>query len=248
MELGLNGKRALVTGASSGLGFATAAALLAEGASVALVSRSGARLATATTGLGGRHVEVPADLSKPDEIDPMIDEAEAQLEGPIDILVANAGGPPPGTFASTDLDAYPDAIQLNMLSTIAMCKRIIPSMQERQWGRVIAITSVSVREPIAQLILSNTARAGLTAFLKTTAREVAGDGVTVNTVQPGLHLTDRLSGLYDDLSGVADTIPAKKIGDPDDFGAIVTFLCSQKAQFVTGASLPVDGGALHGLQ
>ena len=130
-----------------------------------------------------------------------------------------------------------------------MCKATVPAMQAQGWGRVVAITSISVREPIAQLILSNTARAGVTGFLKTLAREVAGDGVTVNSLQPGLHATDRLHSVYgDDLAPLAAGVPANMIGDPADFGRLAAFLCSDSAKFVTGAAIPVDGGAAHGLQ
>lgn len=248
MDLAIRGKKALVTGASSGLGLATAAALQAEGADVVLVSRSADKLEAAANSLPSYPKILTADLSDPDAINPMITAAEEALGGGIDILIANAGGPQPGTFASIDLDAYPAALQLNLLSTVAMCKRLIPDMQERGWGRVVAITSTSVREPMAQIILSNTARAGLTAFLKTTAREVAGDGVTVNTVQPGMHRTDRLTSIYPDLEQLAQSVPSGTIGDPDDFGSVVTFLCSDQAKYITGASVPVDGGASHGLQ
>jgi 3-oxoacyl-[acyl-carrier protein] reductase len=129
-----------------------------------------------------------------------------------------------------------------------MCQAAVPAMQERRWGRVVAITSVSVRQPIGTLILSNTARAGATGFLKTLALEVAKDGVTVNSVQPGLHATDRLLSLYGDPEAVAQGIPAKRLGDPDDFGRIVAMLCSEHAKFVTGAHLNVDGGTYGGLQ
>ncbi len=191
---------------------------------------------------------VAADVSVADDVARLCDEAEALL-GPIDIVVPNAGGPPPGTFASTDVDAYPDALSLNLLSTVWLCKRLIPGMQERRWGRVVAITSISVREPIDMLILSNTARAGLTGFLKTTAREVAADGVTVNSVQPGLHLTARLgAAIGDDPSALAATVPTNTLGDPDDFGRVAAFLCSDSAKFITGAAIPVDGGSAHGLQ
>ena len=122
-------------------------------------------------------------------------------------------------------------------------------MRERGWGRVVAITSISVREPIDRLILSNTARAGLTGFLKTLAREVAADGVTVNSLQPGLHATARLQSVYgDDLASVAAGIPTGTLGDPADFARLAAFLCSDSARFVTGAAIPVDGGATHGLQ
>ena len=247
MELGLRGRRALVTGASSGLGLACAQALAAEGATVVVSSRSADRLAAAAATMAGA-TPIVADVAAAGAVEQLVADAVSVLGG-IDILVANAGGPPPGDFASTDLDQYEPALRLNLLSTVAMCKATVPAMQHQGWGRVVAITSISVREPIGQLILSNTARAGLTGFLKTLAREVAGDGVTVNSLQPGLHATDRLHSLYgDDLSGVAAGIPAGVVGDPGDFGRIATFLCSDSARFITGAAIPVDGGAAHGLQ
>jgi 3-oxoacyl-[acyl-carrier protein] reductase len=248
MDLALSGRRALVTGASSGLGLACAQALAAEGAHVAIVSRSAERLAEAATSIVGDVTQIVADVAEIDGVAGMVAAAEKALGG-IDILVANAGGPPPGDFASTDLAAYGPALALNLLSTVAMCKSTVPAMQTQGWGRVVAITSISVREPIDQLILSNTARAGVTGFLKTLAREVAGDGVTVNSLQPGLHATNRLHAVYgEDLTPLADTVPAKMIGDPDDFGRLAAFLCSNSAKFVTGAAIPVDGGAAHGLQ
>lgn len=160
----------------------------------------------------------------------------------MDILVANAGGPPAGNFAQTSVDAYPAALDLNLLSVVAMCKAAVPAMQEQGWGRIVAITSLSVRQPMAQLILSNTARAGATAFLKTLAREVAGDGITVNSAQPGLHLTDRVHEIY------SDGLPDRPMGDPADFGQVVAFLCSEPARFTTGVQLHVDGGDYTGLQ
>jgi 3-oxoacyl-[acyl-carrier protein] reductase len=247
MDLGLHGRRALVTGASSGLGLGTARALVAAGASVVLVARSQERLNEAAASLDGDVHTLVADVSDTTHVADMVAQAEAMLGG-IDILIANAGGPPAGTFETTDLDAYLPALQLNLLSSVAMCKAAVPAMCERGWGRVVAITSVSVRQPIPHLILSNTARAGLTGFLKTLALEVASKGVTVNSVQPGLHRTDRLVGLYDNPDSVAQSVPAKKLGDPDDFGRVTAFLCSESAQFITGAAIPVDGGAYSGLQ
>ena len=190
---------------------------------------------------------VVADVSDTDQVAHVVAESE-RLMGGIDILIANAGGPPGGDFAHTDLDAYLPALQLNLLSTVALCKAVVPAMCERGWGRVVAITSVSVRQPIPNLILSNTARAGLTGFLKTLAREVAAKGVTVNSLQPGLHATDRLVGLYQNPADMAATVPAQKLGDPADFGRLAAMLCSDAAQFVTGAAIPVDGGAYAGLQ
>ena len=213
-----------------------------------MCGRDKGRIEEAAAEIGPGATALVADVSTPAGATAFVDDAVAAL-GSIDILVTNAGGPPPGTFRSTAVDAYPDALNLNLLSVVAMCKTAVPPMQRRGWGRVVAITSISVRQPIGTLILSNTARAGATAFLKTLATEVAGDGVTVNSVQPGLHATNRLLQLHGgDPSGAAAGIPAGTIGDPDDFGAIVAFLCSEQAKFVTGVSLQVDGGSYAGLQ
>jgi 3-oxoacyl-[acyl-carrier protein] reductase len=247
MDLGLTGRTAAVAGASSGLGFASAQALAAEGVRVAICGRDRERLEAAAARIDGA-VPLVADVSTVAGATVFV-EAAIDALGQVDILVPNAGGPPPGTFASTPLDAYAPAIELNLLSTVAMCHAAVPAMCERGWGRVVAITSVAVRQPIGSLILSNTARAGVTGFLKTLALEVAGRGVTVNSVQPGLHLTERARALYrGDTSAAAAGIPTGALGDPDGFGAVVTFLCSDHARFVVGAALPVDGGTYQGLQ
>lgn len=247
MDLGIAGRTAAVAGASSGLGFASARALAAEGVKVAICGRDRERIEAAAARIDGA-VPLVADVSTVEGATGFV-EAATEALGRVDILVPNAGGPPAGTFASTPLDAYAPALELNLLSTVAMCEAAVPAMCERGWGRVVAITSVSVRQPIAQLILSNTARAGVTGFLKTLALEVASKGVTVNSVQPGLHATDRLTSLYGgDTSAAARGVPAGEVGDPDDFGAVVTFLCSEHARFVVGAAVPVDGGTYQGLQ
>jgi 3-oxoacyl-[acyl-carrier protein] reductase len=170
-----------------------------------------------------------------------------EMLGGIDILVANGGGPTPGNFESTPVEAYPDALEANLLSIVAMCKMVAPPMRAQGWGRIVAITSSSVRQPVAELILSNVARAGATAFLKTLAREIAGDGVTVNSVQPGMHLTDRIRQLHANPEAIGSSIPANRLGDPGDFGSAVAFLCSQQANFITGVGLQIDGGAYAGL-
>jgi len=248
MDLGLAGRRALVTGASSGLGLSSAAALAAEGVRVVMVARDADRLRRAAASVEGDVHVLPGDVSDISGVGELVATA-AQMLGGLDILVANAGGPPAGTFASTELDAYLPALELNLLSTVAMCTAAVPLMRDGGWGRIVAITSISVREPIGNLILSNTARAGLTGFLKTLSREVAGDGITVNSLQPGLHRTPRLVDLHGDaVDDLGAMIPAGVVGDPDDFGAIAAFLCSDAARFVTGAAIPVDGGAAHGLQ
>lgn len=249
MDLGLEGKNALVTGASSGLGLATARALAAEGVRVMLVARSADKLAAAAETISPANAVTTfiADVSDPSAVANMVDQAQSRM-GSVDILIANAGGPPPGNFASTPFAAYQEALNLNLLSTVAMCQAVVPLMKERQWGRIVAITSSSVREPIDRLILSNTARAGVTGFLKTLAREVAPDGITVNSLQPGLHLTDRLSAIYSDSEALANSVPTGHLGDPDDFGRVAAFICSVHAKFITGSAIPLDGGALHGLQ
>jgi 3-oxoacyl-[acyl-carrier protein] reductase len=230
-----------VAAASAGLGFESARSLAAEGVRVAICGRDRARLDEAAARIGADAVALDCDVSTPDGATGFI-EAATQSLGGIDILVTNAGGPPGGNFAQTPVAAYPDALDLNLMSVVAMCKAAVPAMQDRGWGRVVAITSLSVRQPMAQLILSNTARAGATAFLKTLAREVAADGVTVNSAQPGLHLTDRLKEIY------ADGLPDRPLGDPADFGQAVAFLCSEQARFITGAQLNIDGGDYAGLQ
>ena len=247
MDLGIAGRRAAVAGASGGLGRASARALAAAGAHVAICGRDRARIDAAAAEIGHGCVPLVCDVSTADGGQAFVEAAIAELGG-IDILVPNAGGPPPGNFESTPVDLYGTALDLNLLSIVGMCKAAIPAMQQRKWGRVVAITSVSVRQPVAGLILSNTARAGVTGFLKTVAREVAIDGVTVNTVQPGIHATDRMTALYGGTPDAAQLgIPAGIVGDPEDFGQVVAFLCSEQAKFVTGAHLQVDGGAYGGL-
>ena len=247
MDLGIAGKRAAVAAASAGLGFGAAAALAAEGVQVVICGRDDARLRDAAERIGHGCVPLVVDVSTAEGGAAFVGAAGDAL-GQIDILVTNAGGPPPGDFASTDVDAYPAALDLNLMSIVGMCKAAVPDMQARGWGRVVAITSFSVRQPVPNLILSNTARAGATGFLKTLAREVAGDGVTVNSVQPGVHATDRIAQIYGgDLAALAKGIPAGFVGDAGDFGQVVAFLCSEHARFVTGVHLPVDGGAVAGL-
>ena len=159
----------------------------------------------------------------------------------------NAGGPPAGDFAHTTVDQYLEAFELNCRGAIAMCYAAVPEMRERNWGRVVAITSIAVRQPIPNLILSNTARAGLTGFLRTLAREIAADGVTVNSLLPGLHATAWVTQLHGSPDALAAGIPAGMLGDPDDFGRVGAFLCSETARYVTGTAIQVDGGAYGAL-
>lgn len=250
MDLGIEGRRAVVAASSAGLGLAAARALAREGVRVAISGRDVDRLAAAERALrdgGADVVAVRADLSTAEGAAAMVDEAVDRLGG-VDILVPNAGGPPAGTFATTTLDAYRAALDLNLLSTVAMCQQAVPAMAAAGWGRVVAITSIGARQPIGRLAASSTARAGVTGFLKVLATEVAADGVTVNSVQPGVHETDRLGHLTaGDLAGLVADVPVGHLGDPADFGSVVAFLCSEHARFVTGVGLPVDGGASRSL-
>lgn len=246
MDLGLTGKRAVVTGASAGLGLGCAQALAAEGARVVIASRSAERIAAATRTVEGA-IGLVGDVGT---IDGAVDLVTRGIEalGGIDILIANAGGPPPGGFETTELGAYEAALRLNLLSTVAMVNTAVPPMKEQRWGRIVAITSLSVRQPMTNLILSNTARAGVTGFLKTVATEAGPHGITVNSMQPGLHATERLVGLGTDVEAAAASVPTRSVGRPEDFGKVAAFLCSDAARFITGTALAVDGGAFGGLQ
>lgn len=247
MDLGIAGKRALVAAGTAGLGLATVDALLDAGARVVVCGRDPDRLADVVRTRTGELVPLVADVSTVAGATEFVARGIDALGG-IDILVTNAGGPPPGTFTTTDVEAYPPALELNLLSVVAMCKAAVPAMVAQGWGRVVAITSVTVRQPIEFLILSNTARAGATGFLKSLALEVAEHGVTVNSIQPGYHATDRLSTLPQDrLDGILGDIPAGRLGDSRAFGDVAAFLCSESAGFITGAAIPVDGGSYRGL-
>lgn len=238
--------------ATSGLGFESARALLAEGAHVVICGRDRDRLDAALERLADQSGDqaggsgrarlhgVVADVTGARGGADFVT-AAADVLGGVDILVTNAGGPRAGNFASVDASDYAAAIELNLMSVVGMCTAAVPAMRRAGWGRIVAITSVAVRQPAPNLILSNTARSGATAMLKTLASEVAEDGVTVNSVQPGLHRTPRLVELYGGEPG------SIRLGDPADFGAVVAFLCSEQARFVNGAHLQVDGGAYAGL-
>ncbi|MDE0846360.1 MAG: 3-oxoacyl-[acyl-carrier protein] reductase [Candidatus Poriferisodalaceae bacterium] len=246
MDLGINGRTAAVAAGSAGLGLGAAKALAKEGVRVAICGRDKTRLAEAASQIDGDVITIVSDMSDPQNASSFIQAATEQL-GVIDILVTNAGGPPPGTFASTEIDNYQQAFDMNCKAMIELCRAAIPSMRERGWGRVCAITSVGVKQPIDFLIASSVARAGLTSFLKITAREIAADGVTVNSAQPGTHWTDRVAKIVPDRESAAKNIPARITGSSDDFGAAVAFLCSEQAKFITGTGLLVDGGQASGL-
>lgn len=239
MDLGLAGKVALVTAASKGLGRATAAALAAEGARVVICARGDEGLSEAAAGIDGEVLGLRADVSLPQVPAELVD-ATLGAFGRLDILVANAGGPPPGRALDVTDDQLVAALDTNLLASIRLARAAVPHMQSSGWGRIVFIASSSVRQPIPDLALSNVARTGLWAWAKTAAQDLRGDGITVNLACPGLHLTDRVKELGHGGDGA-------RLGDPADFGKVVTFLCSEPANFVSGVALGVDGASVAGL-
>ncbi len=239
MDLGIDGRAALVVGASRGLGRATAEALVAEGARVMLCARHEATLADVArvlTAQGGHVETVAADISEPSAPASVV-AATADAFGSVDIVVANAGGPPPGRALEVDDDALRAALEANFLSAVRLVRAALPSMRANTWGRICCIASYSVVQPVPTLALSNSARVGLWAWAKTAAQDLAAErsGITLNLVCPGPHATDRMR----ELGGSGSWV----MGDPVDFGKVVTFLCSEPAGFVNGEAVVVDGGA-----
>jgi 3-oxoacyl-[acyl-carrier protein] reductase len=236
VDLGIAGKVALVTGASRGLGRGAARALAEEGCLVAICARDPERLAATAAELPGEVLPVAGDVADPDTARRLVD-ATVERFGGLDILVANAGGPPPARALEVEADALHTAIDANLLGSIRLVQAAIPLMHARGWGRIVCIASSTVKQPIPMLAYSNTARAGLWAWAKTAAQDLIADGITLNLLCPGLHETDRVRELG--MSG--------RMGDPNDFGRIVAFLSSAHAGFVSGAALQVDGAGTLGL-
>lgn len=262
MDLGIHGKIALVAAASRGLGRGCARQLAAAQCRVAICGRDGAAARQAAKELstltGSQVVGFGADMRREEDIQRLMTDVRQTLGDP-QILVTNAGGPPPGTFATTPLETYEPALQLNLMSAVHLIHAAVPAMKAQKWGRIIAITSISVKQPIGNLLLSNMARAGLTGFLKTIATELAPFGITVNGLLPGTHRTSRIDQLANDLAGrqnrsveevlqeMVATIPCGSMGDPDDFGAAAAFLAGEQAKYITGQNLLIDGGRYGGL-
>lgn len=251
MDLGLEGRKALVTAASKGLGRACAEALAAEGARVFISSRDPAAIEAT-----GKAIKAAgwaaADVSK--DVEGLVEQARAKLGG-LDILVVNAGGPPPGTFESTPLENWEVAFRLTLMSAVRLVKAALPDLKKSGQGRIVFITSVSVRQPIGNLTLSNSLRGGVTGLAKTLSRELAPNSITVNCLAPDAILTDRMRQLAaaaggdveEELKRRAAATPMKRFGDPAEFGAACAFLCSAHAGYITGQTIGVDGGSLLGV-
>jgi 3-oxoacyl-[acyl-carrier protein] reductase len=262
MDFGLRNRVAIVAAASSGLGFAAARELAREGVRVFLCSRDEKRAQGAAERIsnetGAEVLGIRADVTSDEDAARFVRLAEERA-GRVDILVTNAGGSPASSFAETSLEMYRKAFELNALSAIRLAQLVVPSMRERRWGRIINITSISVKQPINGLLLSNTIRAGLTGWAKTLSTEIAADGVTVNSVAPGYTLTehqDELAKVRGRASGKtkeemiemwAAEIPMRRLASAEEIAAAVAFLASERASYITGVTLQVDGGWVRGL-
>lgn len=256
MDLGISGKRALVCASSQGLGKGCALALAQAGVSLVLNARRADILEQTAQEIRSKYavevVTVASDVTTEDGRAKLLDAA-----GDLDILVTNAGGPPPGLWSDWDREDFIKALDANMLAPIALMKAVLPIMIERGWGRIVNITSQSVKAPIPQLGLSNAARSGLTGYVAGTSRQVAPHGVCINNLLPGIHATNRavsLDGAAAEQQGITpqqakenrcQTIPARRYGTIEEFGAMCAFLCSQYAGFIVGQNILLDGGAVN---
>jgi 3-oxoacyl-[acyl-carrier protein] reductase len=258
MELGLNGKVAAVAAGSRGIGRQTALRLSEEGAAVSICARGQDDLMQTVDDCQGPAVGIEADVSKDEDVDTFIQETVDAFEG-IDVLVNSAGGPPPGGFEEASSEDFRDALNLNLMSTINLTKAALPYLKENEWGRIINITSVSAKEPLENLVLSNTARSGVLGAAKTLSKEVANSNVTVNSVLPGLTGTERLKNLTEDRAerqnidyesareASLEDVPMNRWAEPQEIADVITFLASERASYVTGTALQVDGGMINSL-
>ena len=247
MNLGIEGRTALVIGGSRGIGRGIAASLAREGAKVAIASRDPESLVKAAAAIEGEVQVFGAETGNLEHLAGVPGEVEKKL-GPVQILVTNTGGPPPGGALENDLDEWQAAYISLVLAPRVLIGAVVPGMKKRRWGRIVNVGSTSTREPIPELSLSNVHRAAAVGFFKTLARELAGEGITVNTVATGMFATERLadgSGSLDAARAVAEQrVAAGRLGEPGEYGDLVAFLCSDRAAYLTGAVIPLDGGML----
>ena len=261
MDLGLSDKIALVAASSRGLGRAIADELAQEGASLILCARGAAALNETADALKARGASVEAivaDLSTQEGVQSVVRAGLARF-GRIDVLVTNAGGPPAGTFEQHSLDAWRNAVRLNLESVVELTRAVLPGMKERRWGRIINVTSIAVKQPVDNLVLSNSVRAAVTGLARTLANEVAPFNITVNNILPGYTRTERVEELAQAISrqvgipasAVHDRwhqqIPMRRLGEPREFAALAVFLASERASYITGTSITVDGGWVKSL-
>jgi 3-oxoacyl-[acyl-carrier protein] reductase len=250
MELGIKGRTALVLGASRGIGRGIAASLAREGARVAIASRTPEDLVKTAAEIEGDVTPIGAETGNLEHLAGVPAEVEKQI-GPIDILVTNTGGPPPGGALDNDLEEWQAAYTSLVLAPRVLIKAVAPGMRERSWGRIVNVGSSSTRQPIPELNLSNVHRAAAVAFFKTLSNELAPHGITVNTVATGMFATERLADVRGSLDAAHEvarqSVPARRLGDPAEFGDLVAFLCSDRAAYLTGAVIPLDGGMVRAL-
>jgi 3-oxoacyl-[acyl-carrier protein] reductase len=253
MDLGLKGRKALVTAASKGLGRACAEALVGEGAEVFISSRDEASIQGTATQINAAGW-LAADVTRAADVDALVKAAVTRLSG-LDVLVINAGGPPPGTFESTRLEQWEIAFNLTLMSAVRLIRACLPHLKHSDQGRIVVITSISVRQPIPNLVLSNSMRSAVTGLAKTLSLELAPDRMTVNCLAPDNILTDRTRALAlaagedpdETIKRDAARAPMGRLGDPAEFGAACAFLCSKQAGYITGQTIGVDGGTLLGV-
>lgn len=258
MDLGLDGKVALLAASSRGIGRAAALRLSEEGAAVGICARGPDDLQETVDACPGPSLGVEADVRDPDDLTTFVEDV-LETFGGIDILVNNAGGPPSGGFQETDPEGFREAVELNLMSMIELTKRALPHLKQSEWGRIINITSVSAKEPVEELVLSNTTRPGVLGAAKTLSRELAEENVTVNSVLPGLTGTDRMKELTEDAANRLDIdveaareatleeVPMNRWARPEEIADVIVFLASERASFVTGTAVPVDGGSIRSL-